>query len=138
MPGFLDFDLLGANLAELFQVGPTNLSVAVWVGFLALFGIATDDGVVMTTYLRQSLERRRPGSLEELHEAVVQGAVRRIRPCLMTTVTTVLALLPVLASTGKGAGVLVPMALPSVGGMAAVLLTVFTVPTLYALVHRPR
>ncbi len=132
-PWFLDLDLFGRSLRDVFQIDTIHLSVAVWVGFLALFGIATDDGVVMTTYLQQSFAKRRPTSESERIEAVVAAAGRRIRPCLMTTATTVLALLPVLSSTGKGASVLVPMAIPSVGGMLVVLLTVFTVPVLYLL-----
>jgi len=128
---FLDFHLFGTAMRELFQVHPINLSVAVWVGFLALFGIATDDGVLMATYLKQSLEAAAPRTKEDLRSAVVAGALRRLRPCIMTVSTTVLALLPVLTSTGKGADIMVPMAIPSFGGMLIVLLTVFVVPVLY-------
>jgi Cu(I)/Ag(I) efflux system membrane protein CusA/SilA len=115
-------------------VGPVNLSVAVWVGFLALFGIATDDGVVMATYLGQAFRAREPATVAELREAVVEGGLRRVRPCLMTTATTVLALLPVLTSTGRGSDVMVPMAIPCFGGMAIEVLTMFVVPVLYCLV----
>jgi Cu(I)/Ag(I) efflux system membrane protein CusA/SilA len=128
---FLDFHLFGTPMRELFQVHPINLSVAVWVGFLALFGIATDDGVLMATYLKQSLEAADLRTKEDLRSAVVAGALRRLRPCIMTVSTTVLALLPVLTSTGKGADIMVPMAIPSFGGMLIVLLTVFVVPVLY-------
>ena len=128
---FLDFHLFGTPMRELFQVHSINLSVAVWVGFLALFGIATDDGVLMATYLKQSLEAADPRTKEDLRSAVVAGALRRLRPCIMTVSTTVLALLPVLTSTGKGADIMVPMAIPSFGGMLIVLLTVFVVPVLY-------
>jgi len=134
-PWFLDFSVFGVSMRDLFQVHTMNLSVAVWVGFLALFGIATDNGVIQTTYLRQVFRDRRPGSREEVREATVVGAVRRIRPCLMTTATTILALLPVLASTGRGSDVMVPMAIPSFGGMLMVLLTVFVVPVLYCWVE---
>ncbi|MGD9387258.1 MAG: efflux RND transporter permease subunit [Gammaproteobacteria bacterium] len=137
-PWFLDFGLLGAQLRELFQVGTVNLSVAVWVGFLALFGIAVDNGVVLATYLRQSFERERPDSVAGVRATAVAAGLRRLRPCLATTATTMLALLPVLASSGRGAGIMIPMALPSVGGMAFVLLTLFTVPVLYALVEERR
>ncbi|MFG0315826.1 MAG: efflux RND transporter permease subunit, partial [Planctomycetota bacterium JB042] len=130
-PGFLDVEVLGVHLGELFQVQPVNLSVAVWVGFLALFGIATDDGVVISTYLKQSFERNAPATRREIREAVVEAGKKRIRPCLMTTATTLLALLPVLTSTGRGADVMVPMAIPSFGGMAIELLTLFVVPVLY-------
>ena len=130
-PWFLDFDLFGASMRDLFQVGPRNLSVAVWVGFLALFGIATDDGVVMATYLRQNFEKRKPRSVPEIREATIEAGRRRIRPCLMTTATTLLALLPVLTSTGRGADILVPMAIPSFGGMALEVVTMLVVPILY-------
>ncbi len=130
-PGFLDFDLFGTNLANLFNVHPIAMSAAVWVGFLALFGIATDDGVVMTTYLRQLFTERNPQTREEIRDAVVAAGQRRVRPCLMTTATTLLALLPVLTSTGKGSDIMGPMAVPIFGGMAIELLTMFVVPVLY-------
>lgn len=130
-PWFANFTLFGTNMRELFQMGTINLSVAVWVGFLALFGIAVDDGVVLATYLRQSFDRRRTETLSELRAATVVAGERRVRPCLMTTATTMLALLPVLTSTGRGADIMIPMAIPSVGGMGLVLLTMFTVPVLY-------
>jgi Cu(I)/Ag(I) efflux system membrane protein CusA/SilA len=131
-PGFLDFPVFGVSLAEIFHIQPYHLSVAVWVGFLALFGIATDDGVIMATYLDQSFRERRPRTREEVRQATLLAAARRIRPCLMTTATTVLALLPVLSSEGRGADVMVPMALPSIGGMLVVMLTTVLVPVLYA------
>ena len=135
---FLDVSLLGASMRDLFQVHPINLSVAVWVGFLALFGIATDDGVILSTYLDQTFERRRPASVREIREAVVLAGKRRIRPCLMTSATTILALVPILTSTGRGSDVMVPMAIPSFGGMSVVIVTVFVVPTLYCLVAELR
>lgn len=133
--GFMDFSLLGVNLRELFQIRPFNLSVAVWVGFIALFGIAIDNGVVMAAYLRQSFARLRPASVAEIRAAVREAALRRARPCLMTTATTVLALLPVLTSRGRGSDIMVPMAIPAFGGMLLALLTLFLVPVLYALVE---
>ena len=137
-PWFLDFSVFGANMRELFQVHPVNLSVAVWVGFLALFGIATDDGVVMATFLRQSFLAHEPATVAEVREAVVEGGLRRVRPCLMTTATTVLALIPVLTATGRGADVMVPMAIPSFGGMLIEVVTMFVVPVLFALVQETR
>ncbi|UCE02353.1 MAG: efflux RND transporter permease subunit [Candidatus Latescibacterota bacterium] len=128
---FLDVDLFGTNLRDLFQVRPVNLSVAVWVGFLALFGIATDDGVIMATYIRQLFARRQPRTVAELRAATLEAGRRRIRPALMTAATTTLALIPVLTSTGRGADIMVPMAIPSFGGMLIVLVTLFVVPTLY-------
>ncbi|HOE66925.1 MAG TPA: efflux RND transporter permease subunit [Candidatus Hydrogenedentes bacterium] len=130
-PWFLDVTFLGVNLRDLFQVRPINLSVAVWVGFIALFGVAEDDGVVIATYLDQSFEKRRPASVEEIREATLAGGVRRIRACLMTSSTTILALLPVFTSTGRGSDIMIPMAIPSFGGMMFVLLTLFMVPVLY-------
>ncbi|WP_193212624.1 efflux RND transporter permease subunit [Luteolibacter marinus] len=131
--GFLDFELFGHNLRQLFQVSPINLSTAVWVGFLALFGIATDDGVVMSTYLRQRFDELKPRGTAAIREAVVDAGKRRVRPCLMTTATTLLALLPVLTSTGRGSDLMAPMAVPIFGGMLVELMTMFVVPVLYSL-----
>lgn len=131
-PWFLDFSIFGTNLRELFQMDTVNLSVAVWVGFIALFGIATDDGVVMATYMKQTFDKRTPESIEEVRAAVLKAGSRRIRPCLMTTATTLLALLPILSSTGRGADIMIPMAIPSFGGMAIELVTLFIIPVLYS------
>ena len=132
-PWFLNFSLFGTNMRELFGADTVNMSIAVWVGFLALFGIATDDGVVMTTYLDQVFGERKPVTPQEVREAVVVAGMRRIRPCLMTTATTILALLPVLTSTGRGADIMVPMAIPVFGGMMIELLTLFVVPVCYSM-----
>ncbi len=137
-PWFLDFSVFGTDMRTLFQVHPINLSVAVWVGFLALFGIASDNGVVQATYLDQVHRDRRPRTVNELRDATVEAGARRLRPCLMTTATTILALLPVLTSTGRGSDIMVPMAIPSFGGMLVVLLTVFVVPVLYCTVREVR
>lgn len=137
-PWFLDFTFFGAYMRELFQVHPINLSVAIWVGFLALFGIATDDGVVIATYLDQSFARHTITSIADIRDATVEAGMRRIRPCLMTTATTILALLPVLTSTGRGADVMVPMAIPSFGGMAVEIMTLFLVPVLYCWVKESK
>jgi Cu(I)/Ag(I) efflux system membrane protein CusA/SilA len=137
-PWFLDFSVFGVGMRDLFQVHPINLSVAIWVGFLALFGIASDDGVVMATYLDQSFARREVRTVHDVREAVVAGGTRRIRPCLMTTATTILALLPVLTSSGRGADVMIPMAIPSFGGMCIELMTMFIVPVLYCAVREFR
>ncbi|MEI6891853.1 MAG: efflux RND transporter permease subunit [Pontiella sp.] len=130
-PWFLDFSLFGVEMRHLFQVHPINMSVAVWVGFLALFGIATDDGVVMGTYLTQTFRENRPSSVDEVRALVVQAGNRRVRACLMTTATTLLALLPVLTSTGRGSDIMVPMAIPSFGGMLIEVVTMLVVPVLY-------
>ena len=129
---FLNFSFFGENLRDLFQMHTINLSVAVWVGFIALFGIATDDGVVMATYLTQTFDRNKPKTLESVRASVVEAGQKRIRPCLMTTATTILALLPVLTSTGRGSDIMIPMAIPSFGGMLIALITLFVVPVLYS------
>ena len=132
---FLNFSVMGTNLRELFQIHPINLSVAVWVGFLALFGIASDNGVIMATYLRQVFAARKPASKEAIRRAGLEAGVRRIRPCLMTVATTILALIPVLTSSGRGADIMVPMAIPTFGGMFVALLTIHVVPVFYCAVE---
>jgi copper/silver efflux system protein len=129
---FMNFGVLGTNIRELFQMGTVNLSVAVWVGFIALFGIATDDGVVIGTYLKQSFEKNTPATIEEVRSAVLEAGVKRIRPAVMTTATTLLALLPILTSSGRGSDIMIPMAIPSFGGMIVATISVLIVPVLYA------
>jgi Cu(I)/Ag(I) efflux system membrane protein CusA/SilA len=129
---FLDFSLFGIDMRNLFQIRNYNLSVAVWVGFLALFGIATDDGVIISTYLKQSFQRKKPTTIDGIREATVEAGKRRIRPAMMTAATTLLALVPVLTSTGRGSDIMVPMAIPSFGGMFVVVIRVLTVPVLYS------
>ena len=129
---FLNFSLFGENLRDLFQMHSINLSVAVWVGFIALFGIATDDGVVMATYLTQTFDRNTPENKKEIRASIVEAGEKRIRPCLMTTATTILALLPILTSTGRGSDIMIPMAIPSFGGMLIALITLFVVPVLFS------
>lgn len=132
-PWFMNFELFGTNLRDLFQMGTINLSVAVWVGFIALFGIASDDGVVIATFLKQSFIKEDPKTIEHVREAVIIAGNRRIRPCLMTTATTILALLPILSSTGRGSDIMLPMAVPAFGGMTIELITLFVIPVLYAM-----
>lgn len=129
---FMDFSIFGTNMRELFQMRTFNLSVAVWVGFIALFGIATDDGVVIATYLKQSFNKHQPENSDEVRKAVLDAGMRRVRPCLMTTATTLLALLPVLTSSGRGSDIMIPMAIPAFGGMTVALITLFVVPVLYS------
>lgn len=109
-----------------------EINTAVWVGFIALFGIAVDDGVVMATYLDQVFTRKRLATTDDIRDAVVEAGRKRIRPCLMTTFTTIIALMPVVYSTGRGSDVARAMAWPVVGGMAVELLTLFVVPVLYS------
>lgn len=137
-PWFMNFSLFGTSMQDLFQIRPINLSVAVWVGFLALFGIASDDGVVMATYLDGSFAGRNIRSAEEVRQAVVEACLRRVRPCLMTTATTILALIPVLTSQGRGSDIMVPMAIPTFGGMAMEVVTMLVVPVLYCAVKEHR
>jgi Cu(I)/Ag(I) efflux system membrane protein CusA/SilA len=129
---FGNFEVFGTNLRDLFQMHTINLSVAVWVGFIALFGIATDDGVLIATYLDQSFRRNKPTSPREVRDATIEAGLRRVRPALMTVSTTMIALLPVLTSTGRGADIMIPMAIPAFGGMAFAIVTIFVVPVLYS------
>ena len=108
-----------------------QLNTAVWVGFIALFGIAIDDGVVIATYLDQTLKSSTLRSVTDIRNAVVQAGLKRIRPCLMTTFTTIIALVPVLLATGRGADVARAMAIPVFGGMLVELITLFVVPVVY-------
>ena len=130
---FMNFAVAGINLHELFQMHPINLSVAVWVGFIALFGIATNDGVIMGTYIHQVFEQRHPATVHEVREALVAAGRKRVRPAMMTTAVAVIALLPVLTSTGKGADIMVPMAIPAFGGMIIQVMTIFVVPLFQAM-----
>jgi Cu(I)/Ag(I) efflux system membrane protein CusA/SilA len=125
---FLNFDIAGMNMRTLFGMGTVNLSVAVWVGFIALFGVATDDGVLMGTYIHQTFMQERPHTREGIQEAVVRAGLKRVRPACMTTATTLIALLPVLSSTGKGSDIMVPMSIPTFGGMLIQVMTMFVVP----------
>lgn len=108
-----------------------ELNTAVWVGFIALFGIAVDDGVVMGTFIRQSLRKNPTRNVTELRDAIYEAGLRRIRPCVMTTLTTIIALLPVILSSGRGADVARAMAIPVLGGMLAEPFTTFIVPVVY-------
>ncbi|MBU1996830.1 MAG: efflux RND transporter permease subunit [Candidatus Omnitrophica bacterium] len=128
---FFQLPFFGDYFRQLFNMQSYNLSVAVWVGFLALFGIASDDGVVVASYLDQSFKEKKPKTISEVRAATLFAGQRRVRPCLMTTATTILALLPILTSTGRGSDVMIPMALPAVGGMSIELITLFMVPIGY-------
>jgi Cu(I)/Ag(I) efflux system membrane protein CusA/SilA len=125
---FLNFSVAGINLRDMFQMHTINLSVAVWVGFIALFGIATNDGVIMGTYIHQVFEQRHPATIHDVREAVVSAGLKRVRPAMMTTAVAVIALLPVLSSNGKGSDIMIPMAIPMFGGMVIQVMTVFVVP----------
>ena len=130
---FMNFSVAGLNLRDMFQMHTINLSVAVWVGFIALFGIATNDGVIMGTYIHQVFEDLKPKNIHDVREAVIIAGKKRVRPAMMTTAVAVIALLPVLSSTGKGADIMVPMAIPMFGGMVIQVMTVFVVPLFQAM-----
>ena len=111
--------------------GPVYLTVAVIVGFIALLGICVDDGVLMSTYIDQLVRAEKPESREELRALVVSAGRRRIRPAVMTTVTTIIALLPVILASGRGSELSRPMALPVFGGMLIEFMTMLIVPVVY-------
>lgn len=100
---------------------PVEFSVAVWVGFIACFGMATETGVIMLVYLREAIDKR--GGLEnirsedELRQAVIEGAVHRLRPKLLTEGVAIIAIFPMVFAAGVGGEVLAPMALPVLGGL---------------------
>jgi Cu(I)/Ag(I) efflux system membrane protein CusA/SilA len=108
-----------------------NFSVAVWVGFIALFGTAVQTGVVMVIYLEEAVRRKMSAkdelTIEALHEAVMEGALLRLRPKVMTVATVVAGLLPIMWSTHTGAEVMKPLATPVLGGMVSSLLHVLIV-----------
>jgi Cu(I)/Ag(I) efflux system membrane protein CusA/SilA len=124
-----------------------NMSVAVAVGFIALAGVAAETGVVMLIYLdhawaavkqKSTLAGRHPSTVE-LYSAVMEGAVERVRPKMMTVVTIFAGLLPIMWSTGTGAEVMRRIAAPMVGGMiSSTLLTLIVIPALYALIEERR
>jgi Cu(I)/Ag(I) efflux system membrane protein CusA/SilA len=116
-----------------------NVSVAVAVGFIALLGVAAETGVVMLIYLEQALAKRRVAgralTSADLHDAIMEGAVDRVRPKMMTVVAIMAGLLPIMWSTGTGAEVMRPIATPMVGGMiSSSVLTLIVIPVIYALV----
>jgi Cu(I)/Ag(I) efflux system membrane protein CusA/SilA len=132
-PWFMNFAVFGVKMRELFHMQTYHLSVAVWVGFIALFGIATDDGVLIGTYLDQSFSKLKPTTVDEIRNAVIDAGKRRITPAVMTSATTIIALLPILTSSGRGADIMKPMAIPAFGGMIMAAFTYFLVPVLYAI-----
>jgi copper/silver efflux system protein len=92
----------------------------------------------MATYLEQRFKERKPNSIEEIRRTTIEAGLRRVRPCLMTTATTILALLPVLTSTGRGADIMIPMAIPAFGGLIFEIITMFTLPVLYCAIQEHR
>lgn len=132
-PWFMNGTMAGMELRNLFQVHTINLSVAVWVGFIALFGVATDDGVLISTYIKQLQDKHQPKTVKEVRALVLEAGSKRVRPAIMTTATTIIALIPVLTSTGKGSDIMIPMAIPLFGGMTIEVLTILVLPVLYSM-----
>jgi Cu(I)/Ag(I) efflux system membrane protein CusA/SilA len=131
-PWFLHLNVFGEDLRTLLGIRPVHLSVAVWIGFLALFGIAANDGVLMATYLQQLFRHHTPVDRAEVRALVLKAGLKRIRPALMTTATALLALLPVLTGRGRGSDLMAPMAVPIFGGMLIQVITVLVVPVVWA------
>jgi Cu(I)/Ag(I) efflux system membrane protein CusA/SilA len=111
----------------------SNLSVAVWVGFIALFGVADDASVVILSFLEDKFKEKEPASIAEIRQMTIDASLRRVRPLLMTTATTVIGLMPLFLTSGRGSDVMQPMAIPSVGGMAVQLIVFLLAPCLYCL-----
>ncbi|HUG03289.1 MAG TPA: CusA/CzcA family heavy metal efflux RND transporter [Steroidobacteraceae bacterium] len=157
---YLNFNRIGETLIVLLSVPfalvggvwllyalDYNFSVAVAVGFIALVGVAAETGVVMLIYLNKALEersarRRQEGTAltpEDLHEAVVEGSVLRVRPKMMTVIAITAGLLPIMWGTGTGSEVMRRIAAPMVGGMvSATVLTLIVIPAIYALLAEYR
>lgn len=110
-----------------------KFSTAVWVGFIALFGVATDNAVVLLSTLDDLFRKKVPKTIEDIRRTVIEGGLLRVRPAMMTTTTTIIALLPVMLSTGTGSEIMKPMASPTVGGLVtATLSNLILVPVLYS------
>lgn len=122
---------LMGGIILLFLLG-FKFSTAVWVGFIALFGIATDNAVVLLSTLDDLFRKKIPKTIEEIRQTVIEGGLLRVRPAMMTTMTTIIALMPVMFSTGAGSEIMKPMASPTVGGLVtATLSNLILVPVLY-------
>jgi Cu(I)/Ag(I) efflux system membrane protein CusA/SilA len=115
------FQFLFPKIMHGWSAPPMDFSVAVWVGYIACFGMATETGIIMLVYLREAIEKRggleNIKSLEELRQAVIEGAVHRLRPKLLTEGVAIVAIAPMLWATGVGAEVIAPMAVPVLGGL---------------------
>jgi len=115
------FMYLFPKIMQGWDAPPMDFSVAVWVGFIACFGMATETGIIMLVYLREAIEKRggleNIQSLEELRQAVIEGAVHRLRPKLLTEGVAIIAIFPMVFAKGVGGEILAPMALPVLGGL---------------------
>ena len=133
----LPFALVG-GIIPLFLLG-FKFSTAVWVGFIALFGVATDNAVVLMAVFRKKFEEKKPRDSDEVRDVIVESGLLRVRPILMTVLTTVLALIPIMFFTSAGAEVIKPMASPIIGGLvSATFANLILVPVLYAWVKERR
>lgn len=112
----------------------SNLSVAVWVGFIVLFGVADDASVVILSFLEDNFRDKHPQSVAEIRSLVIEASLKRVRPLLMSTATTVIGLMPIFLTHGRGSDIMQPMAIPSVGGMGVQLITFLVAPCIYCLV----
>jgi Cu(I)/Ag(I) efflux system membrane protein CusA/SilA len=124
------FALTGGALLQYFL--GYNFSVAVWIGYIALFGTAIQTGVVMVVYLEEALKKKQEEKgdafqLQDLKSAVIEGAMLRLRPKVMTVGTVIASLLPIMWSTRTGAEVMKPLATPVIGGMVSSLVHVLIV-----------
>ncbi|MFO0842262.1 MAG: efflux RND transporter permease subunit [Gemmataceae bacterium] len=121
LAGGIFFLFIFPKIAGGWDAKPMDFSVAVWVGFIACFGMATETGIIMLVYLREAIEKRggleNIHSLEELRQAVIEGAVHRLRPKLLTEGVAIVAIFPMVFATGVGGEILAPMALPVLGGL---------------------
>jgi Cu(I)/Ag(I) efflux system membrane protein CusA/SilA len=121
LAGGVFFQFLFPKILHGWDAPPAVFSVAVWVGYIAAFGMATETGIIMLVYLREAIEKRggleKIASLEELRQAVIEGAVHRLRPKLLTEGVAIIALAPMLFSTGVGSEIISAMALPVLGGL---------------------
>jgi Cu(I)/Ag(I) efflux system membrane protein CusA/SilA len=116
-----------------------RFSTAVWVGFIALFGIATDNAVVLLSTLDNLFKKRAHKNIEDIRKTVIEGALLRVRPAVMTTMTTIIALMPIMLSTGTGSEIMKPMASPTVGGLITVTLSnLILVPVLYSWIREKK
>ncbi len=133
----LPFALVG-GIIPLFLLG-FKFSTAVWVGFIALFGVATDNAVVLLSVFKSKFLEKKPLNTDAVRETIIQGGMLRIRPIMMTVLTTILALMPIMFFTSAGSEVIKPMASPIIGGLiGATFVNLILVPTLYSWIMERR
>ncbi|MGH7222854.1 MAG: efflux RND transporter permease subunit, partial [Gemmataceae bacterium] len=121
LAGGVFFQFLFPKIVHGWSSPPEPFSMALWVGYIAAFGMATETGIIMLVYLREAIDKRggleNIKSLEELRQAVIEGAVHRLRPKLLTEGVAIVAIAPMLFSTGVGGEIISAMALPVLGGL---------------------